>query len=263
MEWFLLLGLTVGSVIGYWFVTRKAKPKYLLHLEYWVYLPGVQMPPQDEVMTHLVRPEAGPASISGKEAVLFSDIRLHIALVLRSKNAYLFRPDLVAPAVDATPEQLKALEAAQSFAKVRYLSEEPVPDTRYLKFLPQVARAIAHLGEGSIIYDSIGERLLSPSDLAAGDPGPHIRWMPAASGGHVETLGLKKRGVPDIKTAPISADERWIVSEIIGQVAREAWDKAELPPTMMAEAYEDRFRVDLELDREGAVARIHRIQEAS
>lgn len=262
MQWFLLIGLIIGSVAGYWFATRKPKPKYLLHLEYWVYLPGVQMPPQDEVMTWLVRPESGPAAISGREAVLFSDVRLHIALVLRSKNTYLFRPDLVAPAVDATAEQLVVLEAAKSFAKVRFLSEEPVPDTRYLKFLPQVARAIATLGEGAIVYDPIGERLLAPAELVAGDPGPNIRWVPAASGGHVETLGLKKRGVPEIKTAPISADERWIVSEIVNQAAREAWDKGELPTSVMAEAFEDRFRVDLELEREGtALARIHRIQE--
>lgn len=261
MQWFFLLSVIVGATAGYWFATRKSKPKFLLQMEYWVYLPGDLMPPQDEVMTWLVRPEAGPSAITGREALLFSDVRLHIALVLRAKNAYLFRPDLVAPAVDATADQLVLLEQAKSFARVRFLSEEPVPDTRYLKFLPQVARAIATLGDGALIYDPIGERILAPSELAKGDPGPNIRWVPAASGGYVETLGLKKRGLAEIRTEPISADERWIVSEIVGQVARAAWDKGDLPATSVAEAFHDTFKVDLEVNGSNiAMARIHRIQ---
>ena len=258
MQWFFLLSVAIGATVGYWFATRKSKPKFLLQMEYWVYLPGDLMPPQDEVMTWLVQTSA---AISGREAILFSDVRLHIALVLRAKNAYLFRPDLVAPAVDATTEQLGLLEQAKSFARVRFLSEEPVPDTRYLKFLPQVARAIATLGEGALIYDPIGERILAPSELVKGDPGPNVRWVPAASGGHVETLGLKKRGVPEIQTEPISADERWIVSEIVGQVARAAWEKGDLPASTVAEAFHDTFKVDLEVNGSNvAMARIHRIQ---
>jgi hypothetical protein len=258
MQWLFLLSMVVGAVAGYWFVTRKPKPKFLLQMEYWVYLPGEQMPPQDEVMTWLVQ---APAAISGREAILFSDVRLHIALVLRAKNAYLFRPDLVSPAVDATGEQLGLLEQAKSFARVRFLSEEPVPDTRYLKFLPQVARAIATLGEGTLIYDPIGERLLSPGELVSGDGGPNVRWVPEATGGHVATLGLKKRGVSEIQTEPISADERWIVSEIVGQVARAAWDSGELPSSTMVGAFDDQFRVDLEVNGANvAMARIHRMQ---
>jgi hypothetical protein len=240
---------------------QKASFKYLLHLEYWVYLPGETLPPQDEIMTLLVRPLSGAPSISGREAILFSDVRLHIALVLRSKNAYLFRPDILHPSLEVTEEQLLLLADSRSFAKVRFLSEEPVRDDRYLKFLPAVARAIAELGGGQLILDTIGERLLNPEILRGGEVGPTIRWVPGPTGGHVETIGLKKRGVPEIRTEPIEADERWIVAEIIEQVARSAWDQSELSPSAMATAYDDQFRVDLEVDEPYvAKARIHRIQ---
>jgi hypothetical protein len=263
MLWLFLISLAVGAAVGYKLATRPKKLKYLLHFEYWVYLPGETMPPQDEVMTRLVRPETGPPRISGREATLFSDVRLHIALVLRRKNAYLFRPDLLAPYVDATPEQLDILQSAQSLAKVRFLSEEPVPDTRYLTFLPQVATTIAEMSGSQLVYDPVGERLLTPENLRKGDAGPNVRWVGESTGGHVQTLGLKKRGLPEIKTAWVAADERWIVAEIMEQVARQAWSKGELPSVATAEAFDDRFQVSLEADREGTtVARIHRIQEA-
>jgi hypothetical protein len=264
MLWLFLLSLAVGATAGYWLVTRKNEPKYLLHLEYWVYLPGEAMPPQDEVMTRLVRPETGRPAISGAEAVLFSDVRLHIALILRRKNAYLFRPDILAPYVDATPEQIAILQEAQSLVRVRYLSEERVHDTRYLSFLPQVARAYAELGESKLVYDSVGERIMASDDLRNGDLGPNIRWVAEAAGGHIETLGLKKRGLPEVQTAWVAADERWIVTEVIGQMASQAWGSGALPPMFVAEAFEDRFQVTVESDRQGVhVARVHRIQETA
>lgn len=117
------------------------------------------------------------------------------------------------------------------------------------------------MGDSELLYDPVGERLMHPDDLGKGDPGPTIRWVAEATGGHVETLDLKKRGLPEVKTAWVAADERWIVSEIMGQVAREAWTKGELLETSMAEAFDDRFHVALEADRQGNhVARIHRIQ---
>lgn len=255
-----LLSLLIGALFGYAFVLLMArrKPPYVLHQEYWVYLPGDTMPEQDEVMKNIV---SGDKPVSPGEALLFSDVRLHIALVLRSKNGHVFRPDLLAPAVDATPQQLDVLERAQSLAKVRYVSEERVHDRRHLTFLPQLAHTIARLGGGQLVYDPIGERLVYPEELRGGDPGPNVRWVPAASGGHVETLGLKKLGLAEIRTAPVAVDERWIVTEIVEQVAWTAWKKGELPPTAEAEAFDDRFRVDLTVGRDGvALARVHRIQ---
>ena len=257
----LVLGFLIGAFVGWWLVRRKPRRPFLLLVEYWVYLPGDTMPPQDEVMTRLVRPDEGAPRIGSAEAMLFSDVRLHIALVLRAKNRHVFRPDLLEPHVDATREQLETLDAARSLAKVRFVSEKPVPDARYLAFLPQVARTIAEIGGGSLVYDAVGERLLAPEELRAGDPGPHVRWVPEATGGYVRTHGLKKLGLPEIRTAPIAADERWIVSEVVGQIARAAWRTGDLPEVATAEAFEDRFRVSMEIGRDGvALARVHRLQ---
>ena len=257
----LVLGFLLGSLVGWWLVRRRPRRRFLIQVEYWVYLPGDAMPAQDEVMTWLVRPDEGAPKIGPAEALLFSDVRLHIALVLRAKNRHVFRPDLLEPHVDATPEELVTLDASRSLVKVRYVSEEPVPDRRYLTFLPQVVRALAELGGGNLVYDAVGERLLNAGGLRDGDPGPHIRWVAEASGGYVRTHGLKKLGLPEIRTAPIAADERWIVSEIIGQIAHAAWKTGDLPDVATAEAFDDRFRVSMDLGRDGlALARVHRLQ---
>lgn len=263
MGFFFLLGLVVGALFGWRLVRRRKKPRFLLHLEYWVYLPGEVLPPQDDVMTALVQPSVGRSLLGPGEALLFSDVRLHIALVLRSKNAHVFRPDLMEPHIEATPEQLEALSAAKSLAKVRFVSEEPVPDRRYLNFLPQAARTLARLGGGTLVYDLLGERLLEAEALQKGDPGPYIRWVDRADGGYVRTHGLVKVGLPEIQTLPISADERWIVQEILSQVADEAWRTGVLPPSAEAKAFDDRFRVDLETGPDGiASARVHRLPGA-
>ncbi len=258
MHFVFVIGLLAGAAFGWWFVRgRRKTPPYLLHLEYWVYLPEEVLPAQDEVMARLVDSHA----IDRQQALLFSDVRLHIALVLRAKNVHVFRPDLLEPHVDASAAQLAVLAEARSLAKVRFLSEEPVSDDRYLRFLPQVARIVAEMGGGSLVYDVIGERLLEVETLRSGDPGPHVRWVPEPTGGHIRTHGLRKRGVPEIRTAPIAADERWIVSEVVGQVARQGWDVGKLPPVALAEAFEDRFQVGLDIGRDGvAMARVHRIQ---
>ena len=256
MAWLFVLGFGLGGLFGWWLVRRKPKPKFLLQMEYWIYLPEETMPPQDETMRSIV--ESG--GIGAKEALLFSDVRLHMGLVLRRKNAHVFRPDLLEPHVEATPEQIATLDAARSFVKVRYLSEKPVDDRRHLTFLPRLAWTVAHLGGGSLVYDPVGERFLDAATLRVGDPGPSVRWVPEASGGHVLTHGLEKLGLPEIRTAPIAADERWIVSEIVSQVANAAWASGVLPPSSLAEAFHDRFRVDLIFGRDHvALARVHRL----
>ena len=258
MSWPFLLALALGGLFGWWFVRRKPEPRFLLQMEYWVFLPGETMPPQDETMARLVESE----TIGAKEALLFSDVRLHMALVLRRKNAHVFRPDLLEPHVEATPEELAILNASGSFVKVRFLSEKPVDDRRHLTFLPRLAWTVARLGHGSLVYDAVGERFLDAETLREGDPGPYVRWVPEVTGGHIRTHGLKKLGLPEIRTAPIAADERWIVSEIVSQVANAAWKSGDLPPSAVAEAFHDRFRVDLVFGKDAtALARVHRLKK--
>src|SRR5437870_8476526 len=94
----LLLGVLVGIVIGWLLVTRKKEPKFLSSNEYWVYLPGDRMPDQTQVMARVIGDnpykQRGKNPVSPREGLLLSDIRLHLALVLRSKNPHVFRPDM-------------------------------------------------------------------------------------------------------------------------------------------------------------------------
>jgi hypothetical protein len=165
------------------------------------------------------------------------------------------------PRLDATPEELELLGAAKSFVKVRFLSEQPPLDRRYLSFLPQLVRAVAALGGSGVIFDVMGERLLRPDELKGGDPGPNILWAPQPTGGQVETKGLRKVGLPEVRTHWIAADERLLVSEVLDGAARALWTMDALPESVDTEAYGDRFRLDLALGRDGvAEARVHRIQ---
>ena len=97
-------------------------------------------------------------SLPKNEALIFSDVRLHIALVLRSKNAHVFRPDLFEEHVEPTVELLEGLAGSKSFAKIRFISEEPLKDHRHLIFLAHAADAIADLAKGKVIYDVVAER---------------------------------------------------------------------------------------------------------
>jgi hypothetical protein len=85
------------------------KPPYLAMAEYWVYLREPQAPTQDDVMTRMIQTNpfqrGGVSPIGAKEGLLWSDIRFHMALALRDKNAHIFRPDLFEPHVDANAKR--------------------------------------------------------------------------------------------------------------------------------------------------------------
>src|ERR1044072_845222 len=130
---YLLVGLLLGMVLGWLFVQRRQqKSSFLSTNEYWVYLPGKEMPNQTEVMSRLIGDnpyrQGGKNPIGPREGLLLSDIRLHLALVLRSKNPHVFRPDLFDEYVDPTSEILERLANSESLVKVRYISEQPLND---------------------------------------------------------------------------------------------------------------------------------------
>lgn len=258
---YLVFGLLLGLVLGYLFVSRPKRQPYLAHTEYWVYLPGETMPPQDAIMTQLVRPEIGRAPVGPSEALLFSDVRLHIALVLRSKNAHVFRPDLMEPHIELDEAQRETLDTAKSLVKVRFVSEEPLKDRRHLSLLAHTAVAIAELGRGEVVYDTVAEKVLKVEEVVGASP-LTVLWKPDPTGGHVETRGLKKMGLPEFKTDLIAADERWIATEIVSQVAHMVFDEGELGENRQAAAFDDRFRFEFDTPSGGYVAtRIHRIQD--
>lgn len=260
-----------GIIAGYVFVTRRVpKRNYLASAEYWVFLPDEKMPDQNAVMDRTIGKNPYGRVIGTNEGLLFSDIRLHIALVLRSKNRHAFRPDQFDSAIESSPEMVRRLEASSSFVKVRYVSEDPLPDARHLQFLPHAADAIAELGGGTLIYDVTAERLIRREDLQdllanqrdVSGPDVHTRvlWRHEIDHGHAETRGMVKMGHPELRTPGSHSDQRVLIAAVLEEAMRRLWLERSLPETLEVEAYDDRFSLRFEPSKDRfALVRIMRV----
>jgi hypothetical protein len=273
------LGILVVTVLGYMamLLFRPAKLKYLLACEYWVYLPTAKPPSQDELMTRLIRDNPlrvnGQPAIGPAEGLLFSDIRLHTALVLRSKNPHVFRPDLFETHVEPTAEDLANLSESPALQKVRYVSEEPLRDDRYLQLLPHMAVAVAELSGAKVVFDTVAEKLFNVAWLKqelektadATRPDLHLRviWKTSDGGGHAETRGLVKIGLPEIATEPSNADQKVLLTTVLEEAATLVWEARSLPLKLFVEVYQDMFELHLTPTTKGPYkARVFRAQMA-
>lgn len=272
MGHFPVLGALLGLVAITFFagmllaLLRKDRPRaYFAHAEYWVYLPGSQMPAQEAIMNRMLRESPrrhdGKYPITKTEALLFSDVRLHIALVLRAKNAHVFRPDLFEEHVEPTPDRLAALADSQSFVKIRFISESELQDHRHLRFLAHAADAVAAMGDGRAVYDVTAERLYTIEefgqdlDLAGDAASPEFQcqvvWQRSHVGGTAETRGLVKIGHPELSTEEMNADQQVLVTAILEEVIRRLWNEPQLPPAVEVSYFEDPYRVEIGPVRKG------------
>jgi hypothetical protein len=257
IEVLTFLGFVAGLVGGYLVISRRAKSKFLATTEFWVYLPGVEMPSQMLVMDRMLNENPfqirGRSPIGKNEGLVFSDIRLHIALVLRSKNPHVFRPDFFHDVELPEPAILDRLALAKSFVKLRYVSEIPLSDKRHLRFLAHAAVAYGSIGQGLIVYDVTSERLISREsfeeilrlDPDATGPGMHVRvrWKADIEGNRAETRGLAKIGLDELVTPLVRTDERVIINNVISEASAKLWANAETPETIELEAFGDQFQL--------------------
>lgn len=254
-----LLIPVVLALLAAWLVWRSRRsrsPEFLAHAEYWVYLPEAKMPPQDAVMTRLVQERPfGIRSIGAREALLFSDIRFHMALVRRERNPRQFRPDLFAERAEPTAAILEALARSQGLVAVRYVSEEPLRDDRHLRFLPHVAEAVATLGGGEIVYDVVSERFieveslrgqLGERDVAEFDFQVEVDWRQQDGAGHARTYGMTKRGLPELVAEDLPPDHETLARALLAEAARSLWGvSGELPEHVDVEVFGEGFRLVL------------------
>jgi hypothetical protein len=259
LNW-LFIGLFFGFLVGYVavnLVRRRTVQQFLAVTEYWVYLPGEKMPLQDEVMKLVLQ----GAAIGPREGLVFSDIRLHISLVLRRKNPHIFRPDLFEEHIEPTPQILSDLSDAHALAKIRFLSEEPLGDDRHLQLLPYLAYAYAKLGNASVIYDVGAERLMSRDDLQAmlkadknaARPDAHLRivWVRNGANGRAETRGLVKKGLPELVTEEMEVDEQVLVTAVLDEAARTLWEKGVAGESLEVTSFDDVFKLLLSKPKDG------------
>jgi hypothetical protein len=205
--------------------------------------------------------------------LLFSDIRLHIALILRSKNPQVFRPDLFEDYIEPTAELLQLMSESKSVAKIRYLSEVKLISDAHLQLLPYLSYAYLKLGNGNAVYDVSAERLMTPQELEdalkldrnARRPGMHINtvWRATEAGGRAETRGLIKKGIPELVTLEVDADERLLVTGLVTEAGEKLWNAETFPAEVEIESYSDLFKLLLAPPRNGkSEVRILRVQGA-
>lgn len=273
----LLLGIMVGMLAGALYVRYRQRRTFHAATEYWVYLPGTELPEQQTIMHRMLaaNPYGKPSDppLGPREGVIFSDVRLHIALVLKSKNPQAFRKDLFAEDVDGSPDQLTRVTEANSLAKIRFISDQPLPDKRHITFLVHATDAVCELARGLLIFDHQLDRLIDPpafSELLRKDPsgtdaGMHIRvlWKRTAWGGQSETRGLRKIGLDDLVSAEMESDEKVLVVEVMDEAARELWGKGTIPEPFEVSAFDDRFVIQTLASKNGLQSvRIMRVQTA-
>lgn len=251
-----------------------SKPKYFACSEYWVYLPRAKVPPQNAYMQRMLKLNPFDNSLAppvgASEAILFSDIRLHMALVLREKNAHAFRPDLFESHIVPDSKLLETLGQSEAFLKVQYLSTERLRDDRHLRFMPYLAESVGALGRAGAVFDPIAE-LLQPfsefqdvlkhtADTAAWEYNVRLVWLETEMGGIGVTRGMVKAGLPELQTPESAADHRVLILDVLAEASRQLWHSRTLEQSLAAESFGDRFELEIKYARKGpATARIRRL----
>lgn len=265
----VILGIIAGLIVGRLFSIMRKKERYFAACEYWVYFPGEDLPDQSEVMTSMITGNPYGAKIGKREGILFSDIRMHISLILKSKNPHVFRPDLF---TDAEPDRdaLAALAQAKSIAKIRYLSEQPLIDHRHLLFVPHLADAYARLGKAVLVYDAVTETLLSPAQFSAflrehdnlEETEDHFRvkWVNSGEEAYASTKGLVKKGLPELNSAPVRTDNELLVTEVMRAVAANFWKEGKVGTDVTVECFGDEFKATLAPGKGTRLVHLRRIQ---
>jgi len=261
--------------VVYFALLRKHRSTFFAIAEYWVYLPEAKLPPQDDIMTIMVQKNPylrrGVSPIGPKEGLVFSDVRTHFALVLRSKNPHIFRPDQFEEHIKPTPELLNSLKNAKSLVKIRYASDIPLTDKRHLQFLIHAADAVAEIGNSNAIFDVKAERLLSRQDLQtmlkenfdATTSALHtlVLWKQSPLGGVAETRGLAKIGIADLRTGVMEPDQSVLAINVITEAVRCIWANGALPESVEVTTFDDTFKVQFEKMKDALTqVRILRVQ---
>lgn len=217
------------------------------------------MPLQTDLLTRMVGSnpysKKGRSPIGPEEGLILSDVRLHMAIVLKVKNAYVFRGDAFGSHVKASSEQLNDLAKANSFVKLRYLSEERLKNLNHLQFLLHAVDAIAELGEGQLIYDMSAEKLMTRSELQSAlsasvdvrtyEHHVNFMWIAAPEGGIARTFGMEKIGRNDLMAEELATDQQVLAVELLHKAVQSIWNCEEIPRAVSIEAFGDQYQVKL------------------
>ncbi|MBX3114670.1 MAG: hypothetical protein KF836_08905 [Fimbriimonadaceae bacterium] len=235
MGWLVPVALItiVAGLIGWRVLVGRREPGYLALTEYWVYTTEKKLPDQTKLMDRMISSnphnKPGRPSIGAREGMLFTDVRLHLAVALKEKNALVFRPDLFEEDVEPTAEILERLANCDALVKVRYASEAVLKDNRHLQFLPHMTEAISEMMNGQVVFDHIGEKMWTAEDFRSmlqqtnntERPEFHVRvqWKQDEDSCYARTYGLRKVGLAELKSDPQESDREVLITGLMMRLA--------------------------------------------
>ena len=245
------LVLVAATIIGYQFFARK--PKFYAHAEYWVYSKASNLPTTEKLMIRLVGEnpyiQQGANPVGGAEGLVLSDIRLKIALVLQQKNPRLFEGKLLPESITDHHEFVNDVGTFKSIVRLQYISTTKLKDKRHLQFLMHAADAAAEINDAHWILDKITGTLRSKEEQAdilrqnfnVTKLEFHVR-LEAGEDCTFSSYGLRKIGISDFDTHPVSTDQMQLVREILEKYMALSWERGEPFPDPI-KAYEDEFYI--------------------
>lgn len=261
MGWLIpvLCTLVIGSLVAWRILVGKREPGYLALTEYWIFTNQRKLPDQTALMDRLISSnphnKPGRPSIGAREGMLFTDVRLHLAVALKEKNATVFRPDLFIDDVEPTAEILQRLAECNALVKVRYASEAVLKDTRQLQFVPHMADALAQMMEGQVVFDHAAEKMWTAEEFHsllqqnnnAERPEFHIRvkWKSDGDSWFAQTLGLRKVGFADLKSDPQESDREVLITGLLMRLAFHLVRKPEETGPFEFDEFGDLFILEL------------------
>lgn len=246
----LILLAALAISIGVYFRSSRLN-RFHAHAEYWVYSTADSMPNQDRLMGRLVGEnpyvQQGQNPISAGEGLLFSDVRLKIALVLRSKNPNLFQGNKLPESIPDQHEFVADVSRFHSIIRLQYGSPVKLKDKRHLQFLLHASDAAAELTGATWIFDKITGSLRTKEELEKilGENFDvtklqfHVR-LEETEDQTFRSFGLIKIGVPDFETHPIPRDQMSLVRTLLEKYIALSWERGETFPDPI-KAYDDEF----------------------
>lgn len=215
----------------------------------------------DAVVSKNPHNRPGSPSITAREGILFSDLRLHLAVAKREKNPFAFRPDLFDDNAEPDAGVLERLSDSHTLATVRYASQVPLVDKRHLQFATHLADTIARLTRGKLIFDTVCERFWTPEELArelgldnnAERTSLHLRvaWKRVDGGHRGMTLGLRKVGRAELATSLQEEDEEVLVTSVLTTAAEQVFRSPDVTWPLRVTVHGDVFVVTPNGDWDG------------
>lgn len=237
MRFLIPLLLFAAFCLAIWFLTRRKNSVVqppAVRVEFWVYCTAEGRPSDKEIMARL----HATSPLGAPEGMTLSDVRFHIGVAKRARNALLFRPEALCEADSAIPAGIAdTLAEADTIYIVRFVSQGPEPKMGYLSFATYVAKTLAEMTSAQMIWDTEAQRFFVADELAQMlvdnadalrlDLQVGVRWTETTEEGRAFTRGMAKKGLPDVEFPSQPLDQRTLAMFLVEGVARQWWSAGE------------------------------------